>query len=359
MMSLNPSRAALAVVLAGFDGMSPPESLLADLRGGLGGIVLFKRNLEDPAQIAALLKACRTAAGDRPLVTSVDQEGGRVVRLRQPFTVLPPARRLGRCGSVALTEEAGRLVGAELRAVGLSANYAPVLDVDTNPDSPVIGDRSFGADADTVIRHGLAFARGLWDGGVHPVAKHFPGHGDAGLDSHADLPRIEHDKTRLESVELAPFSAYVRCGIGAVMTAHVVYPALDPLVPATVSRPIVTGLLRQRLRWKGPVVSDDLEMGAIARFASAPQAAIQAIDAGVDGLLICRSVEMRAAVVEALTKRAEVSPAFAIRLERAAARLMGLTASLGRGPDISWIGSNDHRSRQERLWRAIDESPIT
>ncbi|MCU0660716.1 MAG: beta-N-acetylhexosaminidase [Myxococcota bacterium] len=345
--------AALSVIVAGFDGTTAPPSLLEDVRRGLGGVVLFARNVEAPAQVAALLEQCRASAGPRPFVAAVDQEGGRVVRLREPLTVLPPARSFGLLDTPSLTEAAGRLVGAELCALGFSANFAPVLDVDTNSCSPIIGDRSYGSSPQAVLRHGLGFARGLRDGGVHPVAKHFPGHGDASLDSHLDLPRVEQDEARLEAVELMPFSAYARSGMGGMMTAHVVYPALDTEVPATLSRAIVTGILRERLHFRGPVLSDDLEMGAISRYGSPEQAAVLAIDAGVDGLLICRSETVRAAVVEALQKKAQTTPAFAYRLERAASRLCSLASPLRASPKLSFIGSSLHLSRQQQLIRAL------
>jgi beta-N-acetylhexosaminidase len=345
--------AALGVVIGGFDGTEPPGHLLADLSRGLGGVVLFQRNVLEPCQVAALLDHCRRAANGRSVIAAVDQEGGRVARLKEPLTVLPPARTLGRFEDPSLTEMAGRLVGAELRAVGFTADFAPVLDVDTNPASPVIGDRSFSGDPIEVIRHGLAFARGLRDAGVHPVAKHFPGHGDTRLDSHMDLPRVDWDQGRLEAVEVRPFEAYARAGMGGIMTAHVLYTALDPQAPATVSRAIVQGLLRDKLRWRGPVVSDDLEMGAISRYASPEQAAVQAIDAGVDGLLVCRSREVRDAVVEELSRQAQRRPAFHRRLERAAGRLASLASPLPCGPLFSWIGSEDHLARQQKLARAL------
>jgi beta-N-acetylhexosaminidase len=348
-------RLAGRVIVAGFDGHELPDDVRAELAAGaLGGIVLFGRNVASHLQVAALIEAARAAApAEAPPVVAVDQEGGRVVRLREPLTVLPPARTLGRIDRPDLTEEAGRLVGAELRALGFTLDLAPVLDVDTNPASPVIGDRSFGPDPDLVVGHGLAFARGLRAGGVFPCGKHFPGHGDATLDSHRALPRVEHDLERLERVELEPFRAWAWAGLGPLMTAHVVFPALDPDRPATCSPRILRDLLRGRLRFRGVVLSDDLEMGAVNEVGGAPAVALAAIGAGADGLLVCRDAAARGAVRTALARAARSDPATAGRLEKVGAAL----ASLGRAPGpfrpADWIGSDGHRRLQERVLGAL------
>jgi len=343
------------VIIAGFDGLALPTELTDELSAGsLGGLILFKRNVESPEQVAALhTDARRAAPQELPPVTVVDQEGGRVVRLREPLTVLPPARRFGELDDPLLTADAGRLVGRELRALGFTVDCAPVLDVDTNPDSPVIGDRAYGASPDTVVRHGLSFGRGLREGGVHPCAKHFPGHGDAALDSHLSLPRVEHDQARLERVEIEPFAAWARTGLGAVMSAHVIYPAFDPEDPATASRAIIREQLKGRLSFRGPILSDDMEMGAIAEHGGAAALAVRAIQAGVDGLLICRLAEVRGAVREALAREAAENPAFLRKLEVASARLGTLAHPPGRDPGFSWIGSAAHRGEQDELMRRL------
>jgi beta-N-acetylhexosaminidase len=331
-------------VIAGFDGTSLPAdvaSLLA--RGALGGIALFGRNLEGAAQAAALIGAARSSAPrERPPIVAVDQEGGRVARLKEPLAVLPPARSVAAAGDPGLTTELGRLVGLELAALGFTLDFAPVLDVDTNPASPVIGDRAFGCEPDAVIRHGLAFARGLRDGGVLPCAKHFPGHGDAALDSHLALPRVEFSAERLRAVEMAPFSAYAAAGLGPIMTAHVVYPALDPDAPATASRPILTDELRGRLGFEGAVLTDDLEMGAVARIGGPSVAAVRALRAGADGLLVCRGRGAREAVIEAVAREARDDAAFRERLEEAVSRIDALRIQPTRAHGPEWIGSAEH-----------------
>lgn len=348
-------RLAGRVIVAGFDGHELPGDLRAELAAGaLGGIVLFGRNVESHLQVAALIEAARAAAPSAaPPVVAVDQEGGRVVRLREPLTVLPTARAIGAINRPDLTEEAAALVGAELRALGFTLDLAPVLDVDTNPASPVIGDRSFGPDPAAVVGHGLAFARGLRTGGVFPCGKHFPGHGDAAVDSHRALPRVDRDRERLERLELEPFRAWARAGLGPLMTAHVVYPALDPDRPATCSPRLLRDLLRGRLRFRGALLTDDLEMGAVAGIGGPAAAAVAAIGAGADGLLVCRDPAVRQAVRAELARTARSEPALAARLETAGAAL----ASLGRPPGparpAAWIGSEAHRRLQERVLDAL------
>jgi beta-N-acetylhexosaminidase len=357
MNSAEAERLAGRTIVAGFDGPALPRDVAQELsRGALGGVILFRRNVERPDQVAELLAAVRaTAPADAPPLAAVDQEGGRVVRLRAPLTVLPPMRRFGELDDPELTRSAGRLVGRELGAVGFTVNFAPVLDVDTNPDSPVIGDRSFGGDPELVIRHGLALARGLIDGGVWPCAKHFPGHGDATLDSHLSLPRVDHGMERLAAVELAPFAAWSYAALGPVMTAHIVFPALDPARPATASTAILGGELRERLGFTGPVFTDDLEMGAITELGGAAAIAVASLAAGADGLLVCHSAEVRAAVREALARAAAADPAIAARLAEATERLATLASPPATAAGLDWIGSAEHRRDQAELLRALEE----
>jgi beta-N-acetylhexosaminidase len=338
-------------VIAGFDGTSLPEDVAAFLsRGALGGIVLFKRNIESPARAAALIHAARSASprGSEPIV-AVDQEGGRVARLKEPLAILPPARSVAALDDPGLTREVGRLVGLELAALGFTLDFAPVLDIDTNPASPVIGDRAFGGEPEAVIRHGLAFARGLRDGGVLPCAKHFPGHGDAAVDSHLALPRVELSAARLRAIEMAPFAAYSEARLGPIMTAHVVYPGLDPGAPATVSRAILTGELRGRIGFSGALLTDDLEMGAVSHVGGPAAAAVLALRAGADGLLVCRSRDVRGAVVEAIAREAERDGAFLGRLEEAVSRIDALrvTPPSAHGPE--WLGSAEHAALRDGI----------
>ena len=310
------------LIIGGFDGTSLPEGFARALsEGRRGGAILFKRNLaREPAQVAELVRALHAAAGEAPLV-GIDQEGGRVARLGAPLLVVPPMRAIASSGDVAFAERVARAVGTELAALGFTINFAPVLDVNTRADNPVIGDRAFSDDPDVCARFGAAWIRGLQSAGLLACGKHFPGHGDSSKDSHFELPVVDRTQDDLERVDLAPFRAAIQAGVASWMTAHVVYSALDAGLPATLSRSVCTDL-RERLGFRGLLISDDLEMRAIAARWPIEEAAVQAIDAGCDALLICSSDENQERAVEGLTRRAEASDSFRARCEEARARVL-------------------------------------
>ena len=253
----------------------------------LGGVILFARNVAEPEQVAELCYESARLVPDLPLWVSVDQEGGRVARLKAPFTEWPPMATLGRSGDVRLAERFARALATELKAAGITLDYAPVLDVLTNAKNPVIGDRALAEKAEDVGRLGAAIIRTLQAEGVAACGKHFPGHGDTSVDSHLELPLVEHPPDRLRAVEFVPFRAAVQADVATIMTAHVFAPALDEQRPATLSRRVVTDLLRHELGFEGVILSDDLEMKAIADGYAVPEAAVLAIEAGCDGALIC------------------------------------------------------------------------
>jgi beta-N-acetylhexosaminidase len=309
------------LVIGGFHGLSLPASFTRALsERRRGGAILFKRNVEEgPAQVAALARAIHTAAGEATYV-AVDQEGGRVARLGAPLLEVPSMRTVASWGDSALAERIARAVGNELAALGFTINFAPVLDVQTCVDNPAIGDRAFADDPDTCARFGVAWIRGLQSAGLLACAKHFPGHGDTSKDSHTDLPVVDRSREHLERVELAPFRAAAAAGVGSMMTAHIVYPAIDPQLPATLSRAVCTEL-RSGIGFRGVLFSDDLEMRAIAARWSIEEAAVQAIAAGCDALLVCSNDDQQERAVEALMREARGSPAFRARCEHACARL--------------------------------------
>lgn len=315
------------LLVVGFEGKTAPPDLVERIAAGrLGGVVLFARNLGTPDEIAALTRALHAAApaDGPPLLVSVDQEGGRVQRIKQPLTLWPPMARVARVGDAAYTEAVGRAVGLEIAALGFNVDWAPVLDVHTNPHNPIIGDRAFGSDASVAAAQALAFWRGLESAGVRGCGKHFPGHGDTAADSHLELPRVDGDEARLRAVELPPFAAAARAGVPMMMTAHVVYPAIDD-APATMSWRWLQEILRQELGYDGVIVSDDLDMKAVAERWPTREVVQRSLAAGCDCFLACRDPRIQAEAEAALAE-----PALRPRLETSAARLRALRQSLRR-----------------------------
>lgn len=309
-------------LVAGYPGLDIPSRLVEAVAAGeLGGIILFKRNIESAAQVHRALRALAFPEHSPPLI-AVDQEGGRVARFRTDVLQLPPMRRLGDHGDVDLTREAAHCLGRHLRSIGFTMDFAPILDVDTHPDNPVIGDRSFGVDPERVSEHALAFALGLEQAGLLACGKHFPGHGDTDLDSHLALPKLAHHRERLDAIELRPFQDSLR--IPAIMTAHVVFEAIDPGVPATLSKKVITGLLRNEMGYQGCIISDDLEMKAVADGYGIVPSAIAAIEAGCDLLLVCSDIDACFKAREALATKANADSIFEARLREAAARSLSL-----------------------------------
>ncbi len=296
--------------MVGFEGRTASSDVKALIRDfGVGGIVLFARNVEAPEQVADLVRelqsAARDASHDRPLLVAVDQEGGRVARLKEPWTIWPSARAVGRVGSEETARQLGQALAEELSACGIRYDFAPCVDVDTNPKNPVIGDRSFGDDPDLVGRLGVAVIRGLQENGVAACAKHFPGHGDTDSDSHLDLPAVDHSRARLEDVELRPFRMAIAAGVASVMTSHVLVREIDDARPATLSPLVLSGLLRRELGWSGPVVTDDLEMKAVAARYTPGQIAVLAALAGCDLLEFCKTHDGQVEALEALIRACE------------------------------------------------------
>jgi beta-N-acetylhexosaminidase len=256
----------------------------------------------DPAGLRRLVRALRDLApADAPLGVAVDQEGGRVQRLRRPWTEWPPMATIGASDDVVRAREVGGAIARELRDVGFTLDFAPVVDVATNPDNPVIGDRAFSHDPARVTAHARAFTLAMQREGIAACAKHFPGHGDTRVDSHLDLPVLDHDRERLDRVELAPFRGVIDAGIAAIMSAHVSFPRLDAARPATLS-PEVMGILRGELAFDGLVFTDDLEMGAVAKHFSVEARTLGPLRAGCDVLLACRSLDLQLEMLRVLER---------------------------------------------------------
>lgn len=330
--SLSPAQLAGQLLVVGYEGKALPSELRRALAAGeRAGVILFRRNLTAGFDgLCQLQELCREIAAATPAqlppVITIDEEGGRVARLEPPALKLPPLRRIADLDDLALLERVGAVMGRELACLGLTMNFSPVVDVDTNPDNPVIGDRAFSNDAAQVVERAAAYARGLRAGGVQNCLKHFPGHGDTLLDSHLALPTVTHSRERLDAVEILPFRQ-LGPHADSMMTAHVVYPALDGARAATLSPRIATELLRTELGYQGVLFSDDLEMQAIAGHAAPEISAPVALLAGCDILLVCSKADAAERVHAALTERIGRDGAFRARCEQAAERSLALRRS--------------------------------
>ncbi len=271
-----------------------------------GGFVLFGRNIEEPRQVRELNRELASLVNaDVPPIRCVDQEGGRVQRIKAPATVWPPMRWVGNVDDTRLTASVARALARELRAMNFDLDFAPVADVDSNPKNPIIGDRAFSSRSANVAKHAAAFVTAMQDEGCIACAKHFPGHGDTATDSHLELPVVEKDPPDIEAVELPPFKACIQAGVGTIMTAHVVFPCWDERRPATMSPKIVETILRQKLGYTGVVFSDDMEMKAVrGRFALEQQLA-DATRAGVDVFLFCQDLSLQVHAYERLVRLQE------------------------------------------------------
>lgn len=350
--------------MVGFDGTSVTPELAAFLKEYKpGGVILFSRNLESVEQIVALTNDLQRCSPHAPLLISIDQEGGRVSRLPKTFTIFPPCDVLGRCRSSEMAYAAAAVTAKELRAVGVNMNMSPVLDVNSNPANPVIGDRAFGAEPELVAELGLATISGLQDNRVVACGKHFPGHGDTNADSHKELPVVPAPRERLDQIELPPFRRAAAHGVASMMTAHVLYQALDAERPATLSPMIVGALLRQEMRYDGVVLTDDLEMHAIIDHYGIEDATVRAVVAGCDMPLICKDRNREVAAITALDKAVADGTISVERLEQSLARMARLKARFlhpyrpaGLSEATLTVGCRSHRALLHSIEQARERA---
>jgi beta-N-acetylhexosaminidase len=280
------SQEVLERFLLGFPGRELFPELAELLASGLAGVAIYPRNLRDVAELSQLTHAIRQAAA-RPVLIGIDQEGGAKFSLGKPFTPWPSPAELGRLGDDNIVERMAGAMARELRAAGVNLNFAPMLDLATNPNSPVTSGRSFGSDPQHVARMGCAFVRGLQAEGVLACAKHYPGHGDAAVDPHLELPRFDGTGERLMAQELVPFSAAVKAGVPLIMTAHILIPRIDSALPASLSCELLQSILREQLGFDGIILADDLGMGAISRYFEIGESVVKALQAGTDIAMLC------------------------------------------------------------------------
>lgn len=311
------------------------------------GVILFARNIPDRDTLLGLNRDLRELLPGALLC--IDHEGGRVDRLPEPFTHLPPALNMARKADPALLRDAGHLHAAELRGAGFDLDFAPVVDVHTNPENPIIGDRAFGTTPEEVAHFALPYMQGLAEGGILSCAKHFPGHGDTSCDSHLELPVLgskTHPLARIRELELRPFARAIAQGVPMVMTAHIMVEAFDKELPATLSPRLIDGCLRAELNYKGFVVSDDLEMKAVADRWGVGESAKLSILAGCDACLVCVTTDAALEAHEALATAIEDGTIERYQLSKIAARrqkLLGRVKKYRKLPrDVANIGSAAH-----------------
>nr|WP_083537289.1 MULTISPECIES: beta-N-acetylhexosaminidase [unclassified Paenibacillus] len=322
------------LLLCGFDGTEPSADIERLIREqAIGGVILFARNVTGTKQAAALNRSLQAAAADGgrlPLWIAVDQEGGMVARFTDGLALMPGAMAIAAGGDAYSAYEAGYVCGCELGALGVNMNFAPVLDVNNNPSNPVIGVRSFGEDPERVAEFGVRLVQGLQDAGMVATAKHFPGHGDTDTDSHLDLPVVRHARERIEQVELVPFRKVIEAGIDSVMSAHIVFPAYEQeKLPATLSHAVLTGLLREELGFEGVIMTDCMEMNAIADHFGTAEAAVMAVEAGADLVLISHRHDRQLRAWELLLQAVREGRITEERIDESVLRLLRLKARRG------------------------------
>lgn len=291
------------LVMVGMDGFSVEEDARKIIEEDqVGGVILFRQNIENAEQLLRLTNKLKETNQKNPfpLFISVDEEGGRVSRMPKEMNKIPTNQIIGTANNPEFSFQIGKIIAQLIKAFGFNMNFAPVLDIHSNPNNPVIGDRSFGPNPEVVSRLGIQTMQGMQRKHILSVIKHFPGHGDTSVDSHVQLPVVHHDLERLKNVELLPFAEAIKNQADMIMTAHILLPQIDPLYPATLSTKIISNLLRKQLKFNGVVITDDMTMGAIEKNFDLEKAAVQAIQAGVDILLIANGYANAQTVLHAL-----------------------------------------------------------
>ena len=295
------------LVISGFYGTTLDENILKLIKEDkISGVILFNRNVKDSSTLLSLNNSLKESNKNNklPLFISVDEEGGLVTRMPKDIKRLPTNKYIGSLNNKDLSYNVGEILGEQLSYFGFNMNFAPLLDINSNPNNPVIGDRSFGNNKDTVAILGTSTMKGIQSKNIISVVKHFPGHGDTSVDSHVNLPVVNYDINRLKSFEFVPFKTAIQNGADAIMVGHILLPKIDSKYPSSMSYEIVTNILRKDLGFNGLVVSDDMTMGAITKNYSIEESSIKAINAGVDLLLVCQKYENTENVLKALKEAA-------------------------------------------------------
>jgi beta-N-acetylhexosaminidase len=315
------------MILAGIDGTTinqASKKMIAEQY--VGGIIMYKNNFSDLSGSVQLVNALKKANMNNPvpLFISVDQEGGKVSRLPKDFVAIPDNATVGRSDDAGLAKEMGSLLAEELRIMGFNVDFAPVLDVNSNPNNPVIGNRSFGNNAQLVTKMGITEMNGIRDGGIVAVVKHFPGHGDTSVDSHLALPVVRKTTKQLEAMEWIPFRAAIDAKADAVMVAHILFPLIDDKAPASFSKVIIGEQLRGTLGYDGVVITDDMTMGAIAKNYGIEDAALLSVKAGSDILLVAHGYDTEKKVYDKLLNSVKSGQIKESRIDESVRRILTL-----------------------------------
>jgi len=324
-MSLAEKVGQLVIVgITGYETDANSRQLIDNYQ--VGGIVLFKHNVKNANQMLSLINSLKetNSVNKIPLFLAIDEEGGRVSRMPDEVMKIPASQRIGELNNSGLSYEIGSIIGEELTSFGLNMDFAPVLDVNSNPNNPVIGDRAFGNEPNLVKDLGVQTMEGLQSQNIISVVKHFPGHGDTSVDSHIGLPTVNHDIARLKSLELVPFVSAIENNVDAIMMAHILIPKIDPDNPASFSPKIISELLRRDLKFEGVVITDDITMGAIVHNYNIGEVAVKSIKAGSDIILVCYDYPKQEAVIKAIQKAAESGDISMERIEQSVYKVLTL-----------------------------------
>jgi beta-N-acetylhexosaminidase len=340
--------------MAGFEGTTLPSAMRELLAQGLAGVAVYARNFTNIDGLAKLNEEIRAAANGRVLI-GMDQEGGTRFSLPAPFTQWPSPAELGAMGDENSVRDVACAIGRELSAVGCNLNFAPMLDLHINPSSPVTQVRSFSKDPGIVGRMGAAFLAGLAETGVLGCAKHFPGHGDTYVDPHKNLPVFHGTAERLDQVEMVPFAAAIAAGAATIMTAHIMLPKIDAEFPASLSRKMLTNTLRERMKFQGLILADDLGMGAITKRYKPSEAAVATFLAGTDIAMLCHDTGLISDAFLATTQAVQQGRLCQEEWIAAGERIERVLASLGpaKTNSIDVVGCAEHKELSARLRQKI------
>ncbi|WP_240036725.1 beta-N-acetylhexosaminidase [Paenibacillus amylolyticus] len=342
------------MILAGVQGTTLDDQAKQMIAGQkIGGIIFYANNVTTLQGTAAFVQSIKKANQQNPvpILMSVDQEGGKVSRMPDSVESIPSNRKVGKTDDTKLAEKMGALLARQIKLAGFNVDFAPVLDINSNPKNPVIGDRSFGSNADLVTRMGIAEMKGLRSEGVIPVVKHFPGHGDTSVDSHLDLPVVNKSEKQLAALEWIPFQAAVKEQAEAVMVAHILFPKLDPDYPASLSKVIIGDHLRGKFKYDGVVITDDLSMGAISKNYPLNEAAIATVQAGSDILLVAHSYESAKTIFDTLINAVKSGKIKESRIDESVYRILALKQHFKLSDDQEATGDVKQLNADIRSWR--------